>query len=354
MTQRSDRTARTSPDSLQEGVFEQNKKKSTLRVVLSTTLKISVTGGILFYLYQKGMLDFTRVRSVLKEPTIFFTVLLLAGFNTFLGVARWRILLESQGIHVKFFECLRLTMVGLFFNTALPGAVSGDVVKGYYVVRSQPKGSWRIRAFTTLLLDRILGLSGLIFVSFTAMLLNLSSVLETPSLKPLSGFITALWVGMALFFAFVLINTPLSRVVQRVLRKLPLGHLFARLFDAVKTYEKCRGRLLGGLGISILIHCISVTSIWILAQSLGGFESLRFSQMVFLVPIGLLVTAIPIAPAGLGTGHYAFYFLLGLVGPKNGADLYTAWVAFQLILSMIGGLFYIRYREKKVAHPVHS
>ncbi|MBI3557742.1 MAG: flippase-like domain-containing protein [Deltaproteobacteria bacterium] len=307
-------------------------------------LKAGVTLGILVYLYQRGLLDFTRVRTVLTNPLVFFVSLFFVGGMCVAGAVRWWLLLLGQKLRVKKFETFELAMIGVFFNTAIPGAVSGDLVKGYYVVRQQQDGRGRIKAFTTLLLDRLLGLSALICVSFAAMIFNLSEVLQSPGLKPLALLISLLWFGVIGFYAFVLIEWPFSKRLTRLLRKLPAGDYLVKLFEAVKAYENCRHYVYKGMAISVAIHCSIIGVVILLAQTLGGFESVPLSKFFFLVPLGLLVTAIPIAPAGLGTGHMAFFELFKLVGSAHGADLFTAYITFQIIVSLVGGMFYLRYR----------
>ena len=153
-----------------------------------------------------------------------------------------------------------------------------------------------------------------------------------------------LTIGVVAFYAFVLIPTPLSRIVQQLLPKLPLGGLLSKFFDAVKSYEGCKHLMVKGFLISICLHLGIVTTFILLAHSLGGFAEVPVAKFFFLVPFGLLVTAIPIAPAGLGTGHYAFFKFFGFAGASGGADLFTLFVTFQITMSLIGGLFYLRYR----------
>lgn len=320
------------------------KKPSAARRAITNIMKLSLTFGILFYLYRKGMLDLSRVRSVLTDATVFTTTFTLFCFTTLATVVRWHLLLRGQGLKITLLEALKLTMIGTFFNTALPGAVSGDVVKGYYVVRQQPDGRGRIKAFTTLLIDRILGLSGLIFVSFFAMLLNLGTARSTAELRSLCGFITLLWIGVIVFFSLMLVRSRRLKKFPDFLRKLPAGEYLAKLFEAVKTYENCSLYIFKGLAISIAIWITIVGAIILLGRALGGFEHVTAGTYYFLAPFGLLVTAIPIAPAGLGTGHAAFLYLFSRVGANGGADLFTAWVTFQILISLIGGLFYLKYR----------
>ncbi|MBI2604524.1 MAG: flippase-like domain-containing protein [Deltaproteobacteria bacterium] len=314
-----------------------------LRVALNAG-KFAVTFGILYYLYANGMLDFSRVQGVLTNAPVVTAVFAIFIVCALAGVLRWQLLLHGQGLPLHFRAAVQLTMIGIFFNTAIPGAVSGDLIKGYYVVRRQPEGRGRVRAFTTLLLDRLLGLSALVFVSFFAMVFNLRSMLANPSLRHLCGLISLLWVGVAVFYAFVLLKSPVARKLQKLLPRLPFGEIFVKFFNAVKAYESCRHLMVRGFFISVAIHLAIISSFILLAKALGGFETVPLAKFFFLVPFGLLVTAIPIAPAGLGTGHAAFLGLFHLVGSRAGADLFTAYVSFQILMSLIGGIFYMYYR----------
>lgn len=315
-------------------------KKTFLNIV-----KFCITFGILYYLYQRGLLDFGRVKKVLTDlPVVAGAFFILLG-TTLIAVVRWGWLLVGQQLQIPFAEVLRLSMIGVFFNTAIPGAVSGDVVKGYYVVRQQPNQRGRIKAFTTLLMDRLLGLSALVCVAFVAMVFNFQEMISTPTLKSLSGLISTLWFGVVCFYLFVLVEWSFSSKLRKALNRVPLlGNLLSRFFEAVKAYENSRGIIIKGLLVSIVVHCSIVGVFVLLSKSLGGFTEVPIGKFFFLVPLGLLVTAIPIAPAGLGTGHAAFLWLFQLVGSSAGADLFTAFVTFQILISLIGGLFYLRYR----------
>ncbi len=316
-----------------------------IRRLIINTIKFGITFGILTYLYRKGMLDFSKVHAVMTNiPVVILTFSILI-MNQLAGVIRWRWLLQGQNLTLPFRETLSLSMIGVFFNTAIPGAVSGDLIKGYYVVKKQSDGKGKVKAFTTLLLDRILGLSALVFVSFCSMLLHLRSSLESSTLKPLCGMISLMLGGIVVFYAFVLIRFPYTQQIQNRLTKLPMGEIFLKLFNAFKAYENSKRTILKGFFISVFIHLFLITAIVILSRNLAGFENVPLDKFYFLVPFGLLVTAIPIAPAGLGTGHAAFLGLFQLMGTNSGADLFTAFVSFQLLMSLIGGLFYLRYKS---------
>jgi len=62
-------------------------------------------------------------RSLLIFSLIFHGMILL------IACYRWNLLLRAQGIYLPIVTVLRLSIIGVFFNLTLPGAVSGDIVK---------------------------------------------------------------------------------------------------------------------------------------------------------------------------------------------------------------------------------
>jgi glycosyltransferase 2 family protein len=60
------------------------------------------------------------------------------------------------------------------------------------------------------------------------------------------------------------------------------------------------------------------------------------------VPLALLMTALPLAPGGIGTGHAAFYFFFLELGSEAGADLFTMFLAAQLLIALVGGLICVQ------------
>ena len=74
---------------------------------------------------------------------------------------RWFLLVRAQNLPFTLTNAMRLGMVGNYFNTLLPGAVGGDVIKAVFLAREQSR---RAVAIATIILDRIIGLCGLVWV----------------------------------------------------------------------------------------------------------------------------------------------------------------------------------------------
>jgi hypothetical protein len=80
-----------------------------------------------------------------------------------------------------------------------------------------------------------------------------------------------------------------------------------------------------------------------IAHALGD-SHLPLVSLYVVVPIGLVLTSIPIAPAGVGTGHAAFLYLFHLIGSDRGADVFSLYAIGNLFTGLIGGLVYLQFK----------
>ena len=73
---------------------------------------------------------------------------------------------------------------------------------------------------------------------------------------------------------------------------------------------------------------------------LMGLSEMQLATQFFLMPIGLITIAIPIAPGGIGIGHVAFESLYLLASHSGGADIFNLFVIVQLSVFLLGGIPY--------------
>jgi hypothetical protein len=77
-----------------------------------------------------------------------------------------------------------------------------------------------------------------------------------------------------------------------------------------------------------------------------GIEEMDLATQFFLMPIGLITVAIPLAPGGIGIGHAAFESLYQLAGFSGGADIFNLFIIVQLGVFLLGGIPYFLYSSK--------
>jgi len=159
------------------------KQSKSLRSLLLTVLKVGVVVCALAYLKYSGKFD-------LKKLNFDFEIwhLLAAGFllqlvANLISFVRYRLLLKGVGIDMNLKTVTHIGMIGVFFNTFMLGGLGGDVIKLAYVIRESGN---RAGAVASVMVDRVLGLLGLLFLGGAALFLNWREVLATPSLHNLS------------------------------------------------------------------------------------------------------------------------------------------------------------------------
>ena len=305
-----------------------------------------LVGSILVYLVQSGRLNFEKLMLFKDAPEILammigVLVLVVVPMATF----RWWLLLRAIGVQVKPKQIFILTWIGNFFNTTLPGAVTGDVVKGYYVIKAQQEEG-RTRAFMTLLIDRFVGLFGLIVMAFLALVLNLELILSQERLHSLAWMITVLFGGTVVFYTIALFSFKEGRdPFIRLFQRLPATKISLKVYSAFKSYQHQKTTLLLTLLLAIGIHTIIALLFFQVAQ-LMGIEEMDLATQFFLMPIGLITVAIPLAPGGIGIGHAAFESLYQLAGFSGGADIFNLFIIVQLGVFLLGGIPYFLYSSK--------
>ena len=320
-----------------------------MKRLLLTLLKFGIVAVILTYLVQSGRLNIERLLLFYEHPEMLATmVVVLALLVVPMSALRWWLLLRAIGLAVTPNRAFLLTWIGSFFNMTLPGAVTGDVVKGYYVIREQ-EAEGRTRAFMTLLIDRFVGLFGLIVMAFIALATNWDLILGKASLHPLAWMIAGLFVGTLLFYGVVLYpfregQDPFIRFFQR----LPASGFTLKVYTAFKSFQHHRRTLLVTLLISIGVHSMVALLFFEIAQMMGIF-GMELATQFFIMPIGLITIALPVAPGGIGIGHAAFESLYQLVGLSGGADVFNLYIIVQLAVYMLGGIPYLLHsREYRV------
>ncbi len=330
------------------------EKPSLAKRLVTTGLKIAFAVGLIYWLVQKGALDFGSLRAIATLPLISAAVACVFA-QIFVNNYRWLTLMRAQGFESSIRRTMPLSLIGMFFNFAMPGGVGGDVIKGYYLLQQLPnqRAQQKIAAALSIFMDRMVGFFVMIATAFFALFLNWSEVSESPQLRSIAFGVTSLFVGFLVFFALsfstILSRPPLSTLL---FEKLPGGSRLKELYQVLHSYRHNPSALCVAVVMSVINQMLMVTFVAMVGNALGLGSEISLPVYFFLVPIGTVVQALPISPAGIGVGQAAFFFLFNLhlhTESPIGPVAVTAMQLTNFFWGLFGAYFYLR-RTQVPAH----
>lgn len=287
------------------------------------------------------------------RPGLVLAAFVLVFCSTIFTVERWRRLLWAVDVHIGFGSAFSLTLIGMFFSVALPGAVGGDIVKAYYLAKGQ---SQRAALVTTVIFDRLLGLYTMILTATLAgavvwgyvWISGASPGWWNGAVQALILFIFVLFaaftVGGALFMSDSVSRT---RLMKKALQMAPFREKVEKIYSAARKFGDNPTLALSAFGISFFGQFFLYGAIWILAMALE-LNELTVAQFLFVIPVCILINAIPAAPGGLGVGEIGFGAVFALFGSGKGVELAVMYHAVSITIAVgLGGVIYFLHSRKE-------
>lgn len=269
-----------------------------------------------------------------------------------LSLFRWHLLVRALDLELSLRDAMRYGLVGIFFNTFLPGAVGGDIIKATALARTQNR---RTAAVATVIMDRAIALWSLFwFVALLGLIFWTTGLLTGPTAAVASTITTlALTVVAVSYSGWVLIgrlSNATSERFARFLERLTLvGTSAAEFWRAMWLYRQRQQVViqvmlltwLGHAGLAVAFWC-SACTVW--GPELGPIPSLL--QHFLLVPIGLTMQALVPTPGGAGAGEWGFaaLYLLFHAAEANGVLASLAVRVLSWVVGLGGYLVYVFLR----------
>lgn len=297
---------------------------------LATTIRSFI--GILLVAVLLCFFDFRGVVSALSDVTLWDLVVIFGlSIALVLGsVLKWRLFLERLGISASIPHLFRLYLVGYFVNLIMPSALGGDVVRSLYVGRDVDK----VRAMSATFLERFTGFIAMVSMAFVA-------VWWAPKVSPEITLATVL-VGVGAFvLTAVLVSGKLISLSEFLRVPAKLHAKVVRMQEGV-TWGLSDAKLLVRAGaLSFTFHLLTIVNTAAVAYAVG-WESVPWGDLLVVVPLILLVGAVPLSPQGLGIQEGAFLYFLHSVGATTGQALAVALLlrAKSYVLALCGGLLW--------------
>ncbi|HRT97447.1 MAG TPA: lysylphosphatidylglycerol synthase transmembrane domain-containing protein [Planctomycetota bacterium] len=331
-------------------------------------LKVGIAVGLLAWLVRSGKLEPEKIWTAVRQrPLGLAGAFLIYNACILLTANRWRMLVVSQGIEARRRECVAMTYIGCFFSCFLPGGTGGDLVKAYYVARGTHK---KAEAVTTVFLDRVVGLYCMVGFAAVAMLFHLKDLWRHPSPPSALGLTQTQFLAVGVLAAFglgtlgllVLLSPHCRRLVHWVLGHLPqrVAGVFSRVYEAVYLYRGRKLLLLRFLLYSVAAHGGAAVAFCLIGRSLGeplAMDLTRAPNYFFLIPLGLVLNGLPVAPAGVGVFEWALALLFATVLHPGEANLGAEVAALSHVIILITnqtGLFFYLAGKRRVAEAIQE
>ncbi len=265
---------------------------------------------------------------------------------------RWKTVLA--GFHhqpLAFADVWRYTVIGMFFNQLLPSGMGGDGLRTWYAWRAGlPLGV----AIATVLVDRILGLLGLLLLVIIGLpyLLSLRITGVVATVISISAALLAL--GIAVFLSIDHLMAGMASLLKGRLGAAPLQRpLVTRVKSELARTAKDTRRLLKALPYgpaTVLLSLVNQLVLGLVVLFLARSMSLSLSPAaaVFLFPPVLLLSMIPISLAGWGVREGAMVIVFSLAGLQAEASLSLSVLfgACMFVSGLPGGFMWLLTRRE--------
>ena len=302
---------------------------------------------IAFLLWRIDESQWDALANSNKNYWMLASALLVALAAIALSFWRWCILVRCHDIDLTILEAQRLGAICFLLSFVSAGSVGGDIFKAIFLARRRP--GKRVEAVASVLVDRGCGLYGLLLLAAGALLL-----LDAPADAEYMGNIaigTAALVGTGTVVLAILIFG--GKVVDRLIQwgsGLPIiGGIVNKIGPPLRMFHHHPIAFGISVVMSLGVHSMLVLSMYLIARGMYS-ETPTLAEHFVIVPISMLMSALPLAPAGLGLLEAAMDKLYEVVPAvkteASGVLVALVFEIVKLVIAVIGTIFYWTANEE--------
>ena len=312
-----------------------------MKGIVSMLVKVCISIAIMYFLLRSIDLAtlWQTFASVNPLAVVFVAVLFLCtqSISTF----RWSVILKKD-VDISYSKLLSIYFVGMFFNNFLPTMVGGDLVKGYYLYKYSNKGDV---ALASIFMDRYSGFAALMCITALALIPGYALIKGTA----LPGFFVLLIGGFAAMSLVIWVG-PLHSWAMRLMDKIHFYGInkkidtFYRVLMGYKSHADILAKI---FACSVVVQGGVIIGYYVLGSGLG--MDIPLGYYFLFIPLTTVISMLPISLSGLGIREGAFIFLFTMVGAtkEQAITLSLLWFATAALVSMIGGVEYVRMGGRK-------
>ena len=305
--------------------------------------KCVVSVALLAFLFSR--IDVARLWTSVRRASVSWLLVALAVYvvSVVASTWRWHLLLDAQDVHVRRRSLFGSFLVALFFNNFLPSNIGGDVIR--ITDTARPAGSKTLAA-TVVLVDRGLGLMGLVFVAAVGATIAESTRHVVTPIWP-----SWLWAGFLLGAAAsapaVLAPAGFGRMLQPLTVFHPewVGNRIEKVTAALSRFHERPAAFAGCFGGAVFVQATIVVFYFIVAYALR--LDMTFWDLAVIVPMSFVVQMLPVSVNGFGIREATFAFYFTRIGQPLENALLVSLVPTALIMlfSLTGAAVYVSRRR---------
>jgi len=298
-----------------------------------------ISGGLLYVLFSR--VDVERLWAIARTASWTWLAAALALYLLMVVVSAWRwgLLLRAQHIVARTTALVRSYLVATFFNNFLPSNIGGDVIR---IRDTAGAAGSKTLATTVVLVDRGIGLLGLVFVAAVGASVTARAA---DTIGPWGAAL--LWVGC---LAGVGVAVPIIMWPEGVGRMLhPLkalhqewvGERISWLVTALAKFRSAPGALGLGLVGAVVVQAMLVGFYAAIAFALG--VPIPIAHLAILVPLSFVIQMAPISVNGFGVREATFSVYFSRLGLPLESALAVSLIgaALMMVFSLTGAVAYL-------------
>ena len=289
-----------------------------MKRLLLALLKIGISAGILTWLFVQAQRNavFADLWERPKNWGLLVASFALSFAAVVVTLVRWHYLVRALGVPVTLRQTLRVGFLGYLFNLAPMGIVGGDILKAVMLGHQQPR--YRAESLASVFVDRALGLYVLFLVASGAILATRFWEIASAAVVIICKSTVGVSVAGAVAIAATLGPDFTRGKSLEWMASIPyLGRPLAKLVTAVRMYRLRLGTLAVATLMSVAVHTLFATSVFLIAAALYD----RHHTLGVHLVVSPISAATGVLPVNLGPFEGVLNFLYTAVPLADGAYL---------------------------------
>lgn len=307
------------------------------KIIKSKWIKLGVSLVLIYFAFKKvDIVSILKQLSTINLPSLFFWIGI--SITSLIIIAyRWSLLLiKSPKISDVIVFTKSIWSAG-FYGLFVPTAAAGDVFKWIIIDDKYPEIP-KSKLGASILLDRFIGMSMLVFFGFMSQFFAKYIGVEIPSLVRLG--LSFVFGGCLLVYGLIFTGKT----------DLILRHKWFKRIRSVGDLVNKENliQILKCLGVSLVSDLIWVWQTWMISQYFGA--NLSFVEILIYLPLISTILILPISIAGFGAREQLYLYFFSRPGTSPESILLTSTILgfMGVIISLFGGLIALtpEYRKK--------